>query len=359
MSGGDETGIPGSLTLGGYDRSRFLAHNMSFDFTSDSSTDLVVQLAGIQGLSNKKGENSTVRFLSKPLQVLVNSAVPHMWLPEEVCSIFAAELGLMYNPRSNYYTIDEQTRAKNSQENRTFVFNLSPQKSTSLKISIPWIAFDLGYAPDDYDMSIRYFPLRQTIDPSDRYILGRAFLQEVYLIVDYEQRNFSLYQAQFKTEKDIVALGPTVSHPPQVSATRDSGGSPPPPGGHDGNTQKLKLPLSIGIALTVTVLLLAGFFLWKRRKNKKVISKESAVKQTAWQKPEMEGVDARHEAESNPIGPELDAGLRAELYGCEKMPHLLDGMPTPVEMGTDSAIHEASAGSTEDLSEDTRTGVAP
>ena len=103
MSGGDETGISGSLTLGGYDRSRFLAHNMSFDFTSDSSTDLVVQLAGIQGLSSKKGENSTVRFLSKPLQVLINSAVPHIWLPEEVCSIFAAELGLMYNPRSNQY----------------------------------------------------------------------------------------------------------------------------------------------------------------------------------------------------------------------------------------------------------------
>lgn len=320
--------------------------------------DLVVQLDNIWISSEIMYDNSTIAFLSKPVSALINSAVPHMWLPEEACSVIAKELNLTYNERINYYSMNDRTHAYLLSQNRNFTFQISNGKSAALEISVPLRAFVLEYFPENYDMSIYYFPLRQAIDPPNQYILGRAFLQEAYMIVDYEQKKFSLHQAQFRTEKDIVAIRPTTARLQPTSATRDSGESPPP-AVHHGNTQKLKLPLSIGISLAVTVLLLVGFFLWKRRKNKKVISEESGVEQTAWQKPEMEGVDARHEAESNPIGPELDAGLRAELYGCEKMPHLLDGMPTPVEMGTDSAIHEASAGSTEDLSEDTRTGVAP
>src|ERR1019366_4883174 len=41
--------------------------------------------------------------------------------------------------------------------------------------------------------SSRYFPLKRAANDSQT-TLGRAFLQEAYLIVDYERSNFSLYQ---------------------------------------------------------------------------------------------------------------------------------------------------------------------
>ena len=330
--------------MGGYNRFRFSPRNISFEFDPDAQNDLVVQLTGIEGLSSGGAGNSTVKFLSTPVQALVNSAVPHLWLPKEVCAIFASELGLTYNVRTNYYTIDKETRTRILKQNLTFTFTLSTTTSSSLSISIPWETFDLEYFPENYSMGLNYFPIRQAIDPPDGYILGRAFLQEVYMIVDYEQRRFSLHQAQFETEKDVVALRPSSGRSKQSALRKDS--------------KKLIISLSIGIFATVMVLALSGYFLWERRRNKKAKLAAKVVEQTAWQKPEMDGVDARHEAESHPVGPELDAGLRAELYGCEKMPHLLDGIATPVEMAN-SAIHEASAGSTEDLGERTHGFLTP
>ena len=63
------------------------------------------------------------------------------------------------------------------------------------------------------------------------------------------------------------------------------------------------------------------------------------------QKPEMDGIDARFEVGRRPVGPELDVGLRAELYGCETMPHLLESANRVAELGSDSALYEASADS--------------
>jgi hypothetical protein len=69
-----------------------------------------------------------------------------------------------------------------------------------VNITLPYDAFDLQlsypYLPNTTyaDPSKYYFPLRQAANET-QYVLGRAFLQEAYLITDYERNNFSIHQA--------------------------------------------------------------------------------------------------------------------------------------------------------------------
>jgi hypothetical protein len=45
----------------------------------------------------------------------------------------------------------------------------------------------------------RYFPIRPAVTP-EQYTLGRAFLQEIYLVANYESRNFSLSLRNFDSQ---------------------------------------------------------------------------------------------------------------------------------------------------------------
>lgn len=355
FSGDEGKGVSGSLTLGGYDKSRFLANNMSFGFNLDTKRDLVVQLAGIYSGPDENIENSTTTFLSKSIYPLISSSVPHMWLPEEVCSVFATQLGLHYDNQTNFYTVNQTAYETLQQLNQTFIFRFKTDKSESLDISIPWKTFDLEYVPDGSSSSTRYFPIRRAIDPPDQYTLGRAFLQEAYIIVDYEQGNFSLHQAQFGGEKDITALRSfaTDAHPNNKTFGTPSAALP------ERKSLTLQNFLAVGIILGVPLAILALYVVRNWRAKKKPESEASSAIQDVQEKPEMDGVDARFEAESRPVGPELDAGLRAELYGCETMPHLLDSANRVAELGDDSALHEASADSRTLSNAHARWGLSP
>ncbi|CAD6591030.1 MAG: hypothetical protein ASARMPREDX12_004894 [Alectoria sarmentosa] len=68
--------------------------------------------------------------------------------------------------------------------------------------------------PLPQDTTRYYFPLRQAVNES-QYTLGRAFLQEAYVIVDYERSNFSVSQCRFEDgiSTDLVAI-PSASETP-------------------------------------------------------------------------------------------------------------------------------------------------
>jgi hypothetical protein len=83
-------GFPGTLTLGGYDTSRFKLNNLIFPFIPNESQSLVT---GIQTIQADKTFSGVVSLLPKGVLLLIDSTVPEIWLPLEACQMFETAFG--------------------------------------------------------------------------------------------------------------------------------------------------------------------------------------------------------------------------------------------------------------------------
>ncbi|KAE8441242.1 hypothetical protein EG329_005606 [Mollisiaceae sp. DMI_Dod_QoI] len=202
-------GVPGSLTLGGYDESRFTANNLSFIFSADDSKPLTLGLQAIEATNTFQG---VVSLLPQGILTFIDSTVPEIWLPIRACEIFEAALGLQYDDRTQRYLVNETVHANLTAMNPVFTFKLGNDVDTSdtIVINLPYKAFDLQASWPIYDNATNYFPVRRA-DNDTQYTLGRTFLQEAYIIADYERGNFSISQCLFEentTEKIIPIYAP-------------------------------------------------------------------------------------------------------------------------------------------------------
>ena len=192
-----------SLTLGGYDISRFEPNNASFPLSWNSTRDIVISLDSI---------TSTIvpgPLLSEPIFLSIDSSVSHLWLPKEVCEVFVQTFGLTYDEKLDLYVVNDSVHRdlQSRRPNITFAFGNGLESDDDISIiNLPYSAFDLAFTanyPGDSPSTTHYFPIRHTSNP-ERYTLGRTFLQEAYLIVDYDRSNFSVHQALFP-EKNASA----------------------------------------------------------------------------------------------------------------------------------------------------------
>jgi hypothetical protein len=107
--------------------------------------------------------------------------------------MFETAFGLTWDETLELYLVDNETHTRLLNESREVRFTLSNgEKATSY--TLPYSAFDLTLGFPFVNTSMRYFPIKRARD-SMGYMLGRTFLQEMYVTVDYERGNFSLSQA--------------------------------------------------------------------------------------------------------------------------------------------------------------------
>ena len=197
----------GSLTFGGFDITRFVPNNLSFPFGPESSRDL---LLGLQSITTNI---STTPLLSGGIFVFLDSLVPHLWLPPQVCEAFQNAFSLTYNASKNLYFVNETSHSRLVAQNPsvTLVLGQGVSGGEAVNVTMQYGSFDLIDYGDPYTQKgTRYFPLRQAND-SDQYTLGRAFFQDAYVIADYERGNFSVSQAIFpstSTRKKVLTIYP-------------------------------------------------------------------------------------------------------------------------------------------------------
>ncbi|KAF9697608.1 hypothetical protein EKO04_004162 [Ascochyta lentis] len=198
-----------SLTLGGYDTSRYIPNNLSFVFSPDNERDLVV---GLAGLSAKTATRSSIGLLKRTDVTLnIDSTVAEIWLPVEICTAFEEAFGLIYDNITNLYLVDDLLHESLLAENPsiTFTLNQAYVSEGSVEITLPYAAFDLkASAPyRTLNETTNYFPLRRGAD-KDQWILGKTFLQEAYITVDWERSRFSLYQCDwtYGTPSTVVPI---------------------------------------------------------------------------------------------------------------------------------------------------------
>ncbi|KAL2356310.1 aspartic peptidase domain-containing protein, partial [Cryomyces antarcticus] len=224
-------GLPGSLTLGGYDKSRFDPSNVNFTFSADTTRNLTVGVQSITAnntLNHGILQQDVVSFTSGGHLSLVDSTVPHIWLPIDVCNRIQQAFGLNYDNRSALYTVNNTVHKQLVQLNAALTFRLGNNISNgdSIDIVLPYRAFDLvssaGYL---YTNATYYFPIRRAASDS-QYRIGRTFLQEAYLIVDYERSTFSVNQATMSSplpQQQIVLITPVPTSQNQPSSLSTGG----------------------------------------------------------------------------------------------------------------------------------------
>lgn len=168
-----------SLTLGGFDRSKSTPNDIQFAMATNETRQLVVELESVVSIDPTGAPKS---LLVKPIPMLLDSTVSHIWLPVDTCQKFESAFGLDYDPSSNFYYVDDKLHDQLTKQiaNITFALRAPNGDGSVVNITLPYASFDLEisqYHPEAKRAS-KYFPLRQARDES-QYTLGRTLFQEL------------------------------------------------------------------------------------------------------------------------------------------------------------------------------------
>ncbi|KAL8668962.1 MAG: hypothetical protein Q9168_006433 [Polycauliona sp. 1 TL-2023] len=273
-------GVFGSLTLGGYDASRFTPNDVSFNLAPDISRDLVV---GLQKIISSESNGSQNLLLPSPHLTFIDSTIPYIYLPPDACALFVQVFGLKWNETVGLYIIDDELHQEllTRQPKFTFVLGNSMIGGPTVEIVLPYSSFDLTFKPSYAADPIRYFPLLPSTDDS-QLTLGRAFLQEAYLITNYEYNNFSVSQCMFQEPmiQNLQRILPSGFQDPELRPAAP----PNPPNSSRGRSatgfhfdRATTIGVIVGSVVGLLLLLAISYRLcicWSRRNKHKVPEKE-------------------------------------------------------------------------------------
>jgi hypothetical protein len=184
----------------------------------------------------------------------IDSTASQIWLPSVICDKLATAFNLTYLNDTSLYAIDDATHAKLMQLKPQLTFTISKDgtSASTTSINFPYSAFvaQLGIPFYNSTSPIRYFPIRKAANDS-QLTLGRAFLQEAYLVVDYERGNFTIGQVNHGSARSIVSILPQLASSSNSSSFTTGG----------------IVGIVVGI-LSLLAITAAGIFLARRRKRR-------------------------------------------------------------------------------------------
>ncbi|KAI9659083.1 MAG: hypothetical protein M1821_002043 [Bathelium mastoideum] len=270
------TGTLASLTLGGYDAARFEPNNLSIVLGPDNERDIVV---GIRSINVTDKGIANTNMLSAPMDAYIDSTIPQIWLPLDACRQFENTFGLVYDDTTQLYLVNDSLHSQliDQNPNITFTLGVGPSGGDTIDILLPYASFDLTALPPYQGLAnqSRYFPLRRAANET-QYTLGRTFLQEAYLIVDWESANFSVSQCVWPNQmgQNIVAI------------------EPPPDGQDASNYQTVHASSSslgagaiagivIGAIAVIAVSLVLLLYYRRKRRQTQPIHEEKAISPTS------------------------------------------------------------------------------
>ncbi len=150
---------------------------MPFFLAPDISRDLVV---GLESITSTTANGSVVTLLSSTILTFIDSTLPLIILPHEVCLAFEDNFGLTWDNQLFIYIVNDTLHQRLITHNPNFTFRIADSDTggPTVDIVMPYASFDLPY-PRISDKA-RYFPLQRG-ENSSQYTLGRTFLQEAYV----------------------------------------------------------------------------------------------------------------------------------------------------------------------------------
>ncbi|KFY16972.1 hypothetical protein V492_00981 [Pseudogymnoascus sp. VKM F-4246] len=224
-------GIPGSLTIGGYDQSRVLGPVSSQPYSIDHlPIDLIDIGIGVGGgaspfdFSSQAGllasGNSSIR---SSMQVAVDATVPYLYLPQSTCDSITEHLPMTFQPKYGLYfwdTADPQYKTIiSSSSYLSFTFRLSSSVSQNITIKVPFSLLNLTLTSPIISTPTPYFPCFAGQAPGGIFSLGRSFLQAAFIGVNWQTGNGVWYLAQAPGPNTPTTIAPTAIQPTDNSIT--------------------------------------------------------------------------------------------------------------------------------------------
>lgn len=290
-AGAHYNNMPVSLTLGGYDKARFKPHEYDFALTaSDNSPRPSVRGIEVTAKNKPAGWKSSTQVLSSyndTFLAVINSTTSYLWLPEAACNAFANAFNLTYNDTFGVYTLtNDQYRQWSDSNDFNFTFSLASADNHDnfgaplevagvVNITLPLKALVSTFQGPYQNIipyaapAVPYFMLRKA--NSSTIALGRAFLQESYLITKYDTANFRIHQAAFPADPKKAAQ--------LVAVNRTSNSNLPGPNQgttgdvHSGLTVGQMAGLVAGILVLFIVCITLTCCIWRRNARKNRLDK--------------------------------------------------------------------------------------
>ncbi|KAH9827279.1 eukaryotic aspartyl protease-like protein 1 [Teratosphaeria destructans] len=187
--------VDGSLTFGGYDANRGTIDASDGALVvpmNSQDTSLELQLA-IQSITVS---GSPGQIAGLPLDVVLDSTVPEIWLPNAIADSIAGILGLVWNDTYSVYLINNTQDTSLSTSNPSVSFLLAANSSVSgqTTITLPYAALSrTAYYPlygiTANTTSLKYLGIKRTGNDTtnSQCYLGRTFFQEAYFTVSPAQ----------------------------------------------------------------------------------------------------------------------------------------------------------------------------
>jgi hypothetical protein len=277
-TGNNNNGYLASLVFGGYDRTRLSEQGgVSISMPSKQNNTLAVGVNSITYKPDQELEANRFSFTNKTggFPATIDSTFPYLILPDEVCDEFVTAFGLTFDRDTQLYTVNETSHEQNLRLDASVTFKISANpdvESTKFtSIVLPYSALDQQASWPFYSSQTRYLPIRRT--ENGKFVLGRTFLQEAYIVVDYEHQNFTVAPAAFPDPMPNPSL--------VTIFDRDFTGLPVPddPGSGGGLSAGAIAGIVVGIVGAFIIVAIGVFFLWrKRRQAKKRKAEEEAEK---------------------------------------------------------------------------------
>jgi hypothetical protein len=232
---------------------------------SNNTLGVAVQSITIDSDGNSVSATLDTNNFAHTFSASIDSTLPYIWLPQAVCDRLEQIFGLTYDKNTDLYLVNSTSRAKNLNSTINIKLGASQTSNDYSIITLPYAAFDLNASWPIYANTTNYFPIRRA--SGDVYTLGRSFLQESYLTVDYERQNFSLAQTTFSNDKaDLVAIS-------KPNSSKSSG---------SGISKGALIGIIVGaVALLILIAAILFCLLHRRKKGKDKASLKSNSRETS------------------------------------------------------------------------------
>lgn len=274
--GGNETNgtgsVPPSLVLGGYDASRInvsttTAFNVTKAISISNPYQFAIELASITIDAVPDSEAITytpvdLQISDSALVAYIDSATPYLWLPLTVCEIFEKAFRLEWDETAQLYLMSSATHDWMMSNDRNVIFSIQSSqpamRTINYTLSMSVLALRATWPLVETDSY--YFPLKRGSGVS---ILGRTFLQQNHISVDYGRGSFNLSRTLpwIDQKEDLqTILNKTFE---QGSGDSESAGKSEPPGSTDSRLSSGAY-VGIGVGMAMVVVVITLFWYWRK-----------------------------------------------------------------------------------------------
>lgn len=290
---------------------------------ADTDRDILVN---INGISTDFKPNTTRKdiideggsLLESPIYAFIDSTVSEIWLPLSACKRFEKAFNLEFDHQSQLYLVNDELNSELTASNPNITFTLSPAPSGGpvVHITLPYAAFNLMAKPpyQGLQSNSRYFPLRRAINDT-QYTLGRTFLQEAYLTVDWERQNFSVSQVNWipNAPQHLVPIF-SLKSPPGEFLNQTQGST-----SHSTMPTTIIAGITISITIALAIIAILSYLLYRSNRHRKAKEVEAAAIAN-----KMEDSDHKDESQRHIVVPkaELDASEEGttKIFGKDSVP---------------------------------------